>query len=139
MPKIWQPLSQWLFTSLTYLICLIYPFWYCLLRLRLLRLGLVITNRGLTGIGYQWIDYQCTIMAWGTFLPIMIGTNWWKQILNFTIAKHGQNIGNKSNAMLTIGKSLVERNTWKSWPAKMFKCIGKRLAVICNQYFTNHY
>ena len=62
-----------------------------------------------------------------------------KKILNFTIARHGQNIGNKNNASLTIGKSLVERNIWKSWPAKMFKWVGKRLAVIGNQYFTNHY
>ena len=45
-----------------------------------------ITNRGLVGIGCQWlpiainnllIDYQCTIMALTKFLPIMmIGKNW---------------------------------------------------------------
>ena len=50
-----------------------------------------------------------------------------------------QNIGNKVNALVTIGKSLVESNIWKLWPAKMFKYIGKRLAVIGNKYFTNHY
>ena len=99
-----------------------YPFWYCLLRLGL---AYKITNRGLVGISCQWIDYQCTIMAWAKFLPIMIDTNWWKQILNFTIAKHGQSIGNKNNALLTIGKSLVEQNTWKSWPAKCLNALVK--------------
>ena len=53
--------------------------------------------------------------------------------------KHWQNIGNRNNALVTIGKSLVERNTWKLWSAKIFKCIGKRLAVIGNQHFTNRY
>ena len=50
-----------------------------------------------------------------------------------------QNIGNKIHALVTIDKSLVESNIWKLWPAKMFKYIGKRLAVIGNKYFTNHY
>ena len=54
-----------------------------------------ITKRGLVGIGYQWllmitnnllIDYQCTIIALTRFLPIMIGINWQKQILYFTLA-----------------------------------------------------
>ena len=44
-----------------------------------------IANRGMVGIGWQWlpmatnnllIDYQCTIIALTKFLPIMIGTNW---------------------------------------------------------------
>ena len=44
-----------------------------------------ITNRGLVGIGCQWlqmatnnllIHYQCTIMALVKFLPIMIRRNW---------------------------------------------------------------
>ena len=40
-----------------------------------------------------------------------------------------------------IGKSItmVEINMWKLWPSKIYKCIGKRLAVIDNQYFTNCY
>ena len=73
---------------------------------------------------------------------IFTNHDWYKLVkkrLNFTIARQGQNIGNKNNALLTIGTSLVERNILKSWPAKMFKCVGKRLAMIGNQYFTNHY
>ena len=69
----------------------------------------------------------------------MIGTNWQKQILYFRMAKHWQIIGNRNNALVTIGKSLVESNIWKLWPTKMFKCIDKRLAAIDNQYFTNRY
>ena len=52
--------------------------------------------------------------SWGTFwaiilltkfLPIMIGTNWQKQILYLTLAKYWQNIGDRYNALLTIGNS----------------------------------
>ena len=50
------------------------------------------------------------MMAFTKFLPIMIGTNWQKQILYFTMGKHGQNIGDRNNALLAIGKSLIERN-----------------------------
>ena len=50
-----------------------------------------------------------------------------------------QNIGNRNNALVTISKSMVENNIWKLWPAKMFKCIGKELVLIGNQYFTNRY
>ena len=50
-----------------------------------------------------------------------------------------QNIGNRNKSSLTIGKLLVERNIWKLWPAKIFKCIGRRLVVIGKQYFTNVY
>ena len=55
-------------------------------------------------------DYQCTIIALTKFLPIMIGTNWQKQVLYFRMAKHWQIIGNRNNALVTIGKSLVESN-----------------------------
>ena len=74
-----------------------------------------------------------------TFLPIIMGTNWQKQILYFTLAKYWQNIGNMYNALVTIGKSLLEINMWKFWPSKIYKCIGKRLVVIGNQYFANCY
>ena len=65
--------------------------------------------------------------------------DWYKLVKANTMAKHGQNIGNRNNSLSVIGESLAERNIWKLWAAKMFKCIGKRLAVIGNQYFTNRY
>ena len=71
------------------------------------------------------IDYQCTIMALTKVLLIMIETG-----KNKCFILQWQNIGNKIHALVTIDKSLVESNIWKLWPAKMFKCIGKRLAVI---------
>ena len=63
----------------------------------------------------------------------------WGDNVRWTPPLHWQNTGNKPNALLTICKSLVEINMWKLWPAKIYKCIGKRLAVIGNQYFTNLY
>ena len=90
----------------------------------------------------SWLNlglFLCEGMALIKFLPIMIGRNCWKEILYFTMAKHRQMMGNKNNALVRIGKSLVESNIWRLWPAKMFQCIGKRLAVIGNQYFTNGY
>ena len=44
------------------------------------------------------------------FLPIIIGTNWQKQILYFTLAKYWQNSGDRYNTLVTIGKSLLEIN-----------------------------
>ena len=38
----------------------------------------------------------------------MIGTNWLKQILYFIFAKYWQNISNRYNTLVAIGKSLVE-------------------------------
>ena len=40
----------------------------------------------------------------------MIGTNWEKQMLYFRLPKHSQNIDNRKNALVTIGKSLIESN-----------------------------
>ena len=63
----------------------------------------------------------------------MTGTNWWKQIVYFTIAKHGKNIGNRNNSLLTIGKH---------WQKEIFEnydlqeCLN---ALVGNQYFTNPY
>ena len=57
--------------------------------------------------------------------------NWQKQILYFTLAKYWQNIGNRYSVSITTGKSLVD--------TKIYECIGKRLAVIDNKYFTNRY
>ena len=68
----------------------------------------------MVGIGCQWlpmatnnllIDYQCTIMALTKVLPIMIETG-----KNKCFILQWQNIGNKINALVTIGKSLVESN-----------------------------
>ena len=44
------------------------------------------------------------------FLPIMIGTNWSKQMLYLALEKHCQNIDNRYNALVANGKSLVEIN-----------------------------
>ena len=53
------------------------------------------------------IDYQYTIFL-TKFLPIRIDTNWYKQILYFTLAKNWPNFGNRCNALVTIGKEFVE-------------------------------
>ena len=77
------------------------------------------------------------------FNKVFTNRDWYKLVKAntlFTMAKHGQNIGNRNNALLlAIGKSLAERYIWNSRPPKMFKCIGKRLEVIGNQYFTSRY
>ena len=39
--------------------------------------------------------------------------NWQKQVHYFALAKYWQNIDNKYNALVTIGKSLVEINMRK--------------------------
>ena len=57
--------------------------------------------------------------------------------LYFKLVKYWQNVGNRYNALVTIGKSLVEINMWVLWTSKIYKCICERLAVIGNQYFTN--
>ena len=51
------------------------------------------------------IDYQSTITILTKFLPIMIGTIG----KNKYFSLQWQNIGNRSNALVTIGK-LVESN-----------------------------
>ena len=105
-----------------------------------------ITSRGLVGIGCQWlpmatnnllIDYQYTIIPLTKFLT----KSWLVQIgKNKYFILQWQNIGNRNHALITTnGKSMVESNIWKLWPAKIFKCIGKRLALIGNQYVTNRY
>ena len=53
------------------------------------------------------IDYQYTIFL-TKFLPIRIDTNWYKQILYFTLAKNWPNFDNRCNALVTIGKPFVE-------------------------------
>ena len=57
------------------------------------------------------------------------------------MAKHWQCIGNtiQCNALVTIGKSLVEINMWQLWSSRIYECTGKRLAVIGNEHFTNRY
>ena len=77
------------------------------------------------------IDYQYTIIALTKF--------WYKIGKNKYFILHWQNSGNRNNALVSNGKSLVKSNICKLWPAKIFKCIGKRLAVIGNQYFASRY
>ena len=88
----------------------------------------------MVGIGCQWlliIYQQITNTALTKF--------WYKIGKNKYFILHWKNISTRNNALVTIGKSLVKSNICKLWPVKIFKCIGKRLAVIGNQYFTSHY
>ena len=47
---------------------------------------------------------------------------------------HWQNIGNRYNALVTIHKLLLKINMPELWLGKIYKCFGKGLAVIGNQY-----
>ena len=65
-------------------------------------------------------------MLFKKFLPMRIGTHW-------------QNIGNRYYTLVTINKSLVEVNMCKLLRSKIYKCFGRTLPVIDNQYLTNQY
>ena len=41
-----------------------------------------------------------------------------------------QNIGKRFNALITLGKSLVEINMWKLWPSKIYSYIGKKISSL---------
>ena len=73
------------------------------LEIKLHRPAYKINNRGLVGIGYQWLpmatdnlptNCQCTIMFLTKFLPIITDTNWFKKTTLFytgkILAKHWQ-------------------------------------------------
>ena len=65
-------------------------------------------------------------MLFKKFLPMRIGTHW-------------QNIGNRYYTLVTVNKSLVEVNMCKLLRSKIYKCFGRTLPVIDNQYLTNQY
>ena len=65
-------------------------------------------------------------MLFKKFLPMRIGTHW-------------QNIGSRYYTLVTVDKSLVEVNMCKLLRSKIYKCFGKTLSVIDNEYLTNQH